>query len=194
MRLWTCQPWSVVEKVVKDGSFVCNPKKSTYINDKIFREAYEWLIQQMIKKIGKSDYHAVYPIWAWYFVSGEIPDFTKWDYLGNSETDVWIELEIPEDRVVLTDYSMWHCVLNRSINYKANYINNISDEEWKRRTMEEDNYYYSLSREKRERYMKDSWERIFYKPGDTFVPPDIQASFWEIRKSDIVRVLTVLAE
>ena len=51
MRLWTCQPWSVVEKVVKDGSFVCNPKKSTYINDKIFREAYEWLIQQMIKKL-----------------------------------------------------------------------------------------------------------------------------------------------
>ncbi len=187
MRLWTVQPYCVYETLQSDGIFRCIPELSSNLIYKDFINAYDWLSKEMKERIGNPPEGVKYPIWAWFRVEGENkkPDMRKTEYKV-SEKSVILEMEIPDTDVLLTDHTMWHSVLNDFLNFKVNYVEGISDEEWDLLSEKELEYYYSLSVEEQRLYKENSWKRVICFPTDNY--KFIQATFWEIKKSQIKKV------
>ena len=52
MRLWTFQPIEVYETLTEKSIFTCDPSRSTMMEFEGFKKAYEWLTNQMSKRIG----------------------------------------------------------------------------------------------------------------------------------------------
>ena len=52
MRLWTIQPLAVDEIIRKNGYYVCDISKSPYsLACESFKKAYDWMNEQMAKRI-----------------------------------------------------------------------------------------------------------------------------------------------
>ena len=155
MVLWTVQPTTVVEELEKEGVYRCNPQKAPCLSDGSFTNAYRWLVKQMYTIIGNSPKGINYPVWAWYITDKkhQRPDMRK-SAFRVFEPSCLIELEVPDNEVLLTDYNAWHCVLNNDLNYKANYLD-ISDEEWWGLAEKEDEYFFSLPENDRIKYLEE---------------------------------------
>lgn len=188
MRLWTIQPIEVYNQLVRDGYFICDKRKSPNINDagsEQFIRAYKWLIHQMdIRGI----YHpnsAEYPIWAWHTRDWKHkkPDLRESCYDKRGTKSVCIELEIPDNQVLLSDFDEWHYVLNNWYNDASK-----SEEEWEK--MQE--HFNKLSPREKQIAIEKSWQRIFnitpfhnewHSRGKY-----IQATFWQIKIENVRRV------
>ena len=180
MRLFTVQPKEVYDQILHTGMYTCIPDKSEYISNsgENFVEAYKWLIKQMNEKIENKE-RITYPVWAWYKLDGknELPDFNN--TLISYANDYLIEIEINKKDVVLTDYDSWHFVLNNS------YYNPYEDEkEWE----EEEYRYEMLPYEEANKLKLASWQRVFDVENDKYV----QATFWQLKKENIVSVHKIL--
>lgn len=187
MRLWTIQPYCVYELLQKDGIYRCNSDLSPLLDDSLFINAYEWISKQMKKIIGNPPVLTKYPVWAWYLIESENkrPDMRKCGFKV-FEKSVLLEIEIPDDSVLLTDFNNWHIILNDGIKYKAN-SEYLSYEEWELESQKEDEYYDSLSNEEKISYKEKSWETIICSE-DTHLAEYVQATFWELKKSQIKKV------
>lgn len=188
MRLWTVQPYCVYELIQRKGIYRCKPKLSELLDCEEFINAYEWISKQMRKRVGNPPKGVKYPVWAWYSVDGrnKRPDMRK-SYMRVFEKSVLLEIEIPDVEVLLTNYDSWHIILNNGINYKANDMENISDEQWDIEVEKEEEYYKSLSDEEKIQYKESSWEKVIYTQGEV-LPPYVQATFWELKRTQIKKV------
>lgn len=127
MRFWTIQD---PKFLVPDKKFYTGDGRR--IMEQSFRPAYHWLIDQMAQRL--PNYHGGYPIWMWV----EKPDLRRAGYGPRGTKCILLTLEIPVERVLISDFHAWHCVLN--------------------------NWYLAL-RQKEKRLVKEkSWERIFDLP------------------------------
>ena len=95
---------------------------------------------------------------------------------------VLFELEIPDDRLVLTEYNTWHYVLNKWF-----YCRVKDGEDFRNRN----DWFDALPPEEKEKVMERSWQAVF----DTKLRDNgewdrngqfVQATFWELRAGDIV--------
>ena len=179
MILWTMQPVEVWQEIQETGVYLCDPARSSMPE---FTDMYEWLIRQMEQRIGPPPAGVTYPVWAWYMQNGKHrkPDLRteRWGYGPGGEEYACIEFEIPDDRVLLSDFEVWHIVL-------CNGLIAESEEEDNR----QDTYYDSLTSEEQKAYKDKNWERVF-----DITPQDnhwikrgswVQATFWELRKEMI---------
>ena len=64
------QPIEIWDMIQNTGVYRCDPAK-TSMPELLFVEIYEWLIQQMKKKIGIPPEGVQYPVWAWYIQKGK---------------------------------------------------------------------------------------------------------------------------
>lgn len=71
-----------------------------------FLEAYGWMMEQMVKRL--PDFSGYYPIWAW----PKRPDLRSYGQDFSQGSHVLLTLEVPEDRVLLSDFNGWHFILN----------------------------------------------------------------------------------
>ena len=183
MRLWTIQPLNVVDELNKKGYFYCNPKLAKDIEDGSFKDAYDWLVKEMDKRLPKESKpnEVTYPIWAWYRVYGENtkPNLAleEYHYAKSGTKLACIEIEIPDDYVLLSDYGNWHFVLNDS------YLDNsMNEEEFDKETK----YFDNLNYKKKEKVKKKSWEKIFdinkFKNEWRENGYHVQATFWYLNK------------
>ena len=154
MRLWTVQPVEVWNLLQITGFYVCDASKSECLEEYSFGKAYDWLVSEMEKRIGSRPEGIEYPVWAWHTHDGKnsAPDLDEYDYVSNGSEAVCLEIEIPDEQVVLTDFINWHCVLNDSYCDEA-----ITEEEWDK----EMEWFDSLYGEERKKVKIDSWQRIF---------------------------------
>lgn len=121
-KLWTFQSKEVLDIIKKHGVYyserdrVIEYLKSSskvepaYLDEHIKNRlrSYDWIASQMDSKIGKRPKECCMPIWAFYEY-----DAQKKKYIDDVTVDeVGIELLIREENVVLTDYMLWHCILN----------------------------------------------------------------------------------
>ena len=179
MILWTMQPVEVWQEIQETGVYRCDPARSSMPE---FTDMYEWLIRQMEQRIGPPPAGVTYPVWAWYMQNGKHrkPDLRteRWGYGPGGEEYACIEFEIPDDRVLLSDFEVWHIVL-------CNGLIAESEEEDNR----QDTYYDSLTSEEQKAYKDKNWERVFditplnnhwIKRGSW-----VQATVWELRKEMI---------
>ena len=181
MILWTIQPPEVYNLVQEKGYYACEASKSSLLTDDYFKDAYDWLISKMTEKIGEAPKGLTYPVWAWHTWDWKRkkPDLRTPHAKRGTEL-VCMEIEIPDNKLVLTDFNAWHHVLNKM---HLSYV--TSEEEW------EKNYkwFEALSEDQKQYELEKSWENVFNidKIDTDWVIQGayIQATFWKLEKDQI---------
>lgn len=185
MRIWTIQPLNIYEQLKNGEAYRCEFEKSQLRDSEEFHKAYKWMADQMKKRISLPPAGAKYPIWAWHTRDWQHkkPDLRSSDMRHFTEPYVCIELEVPENEVLLSDFDAWHFVLNDFPCIECH-----SEEEFDQIY---DNYS-AMNQEEQEKVKTESWDRIF----DITPMEDewningkyIQASFWELKPEYVVSV------
>lgn len=118
MKLWTIQSaaaWAELQSkgVLRAPFSLTTGADPDWDN---FVPAYNWMRDQMIARgieptVNDPD---LYPIWAW---SDHVVAFEEWALYKRRpkfwrDNNVLLEIDIPEERVLLSDYELWHLVLN----------------------------------------------------------------------------------
>lgn len=182
MVLWTIQPEEVYELIQRTGLYHCALEKSIF-ND--CKEQYDWLVQEMKERIGKPPEGVSYPVWAWYMWEGarKKPDLRRerWGNGWKGDRFACMEIDIPDDRVVLSDFDVWSIILLHGL---------IADSEEEVDRLDEE--YESLPQEEKKKYREHNWKIAFdltyVDNGWMHRGDSIQATFWELRKEDIKKV------
>lgn len=191
MRLWTIQEPYVYDRLKEEQVLHVDITLSNLYNmedigvvDNPFQKAYKWLSERMEKKIGKPA-GTEFPWWAWYKrnMRNSKPDLREGGYGTPGQQMVCMELEIDKSRVVLSDFDLWHfCISDFWISDAT------SSEEWDKK----DAWFDSLSKEEQEDLKLKSWEQIFDTHLDVRSWHErgqwVQATFWELRLEDVVKV------
>ena len=176
MILWTIQPEEVYKLLLQDGVFRCDFSRSKFPE---WKKQYDWLVAQMIKRIGKRPFGVSYPIWAWFKWEGKRkrPDLRRerWGNGWKGARNVRLEIDVPDADVLLSDFDAWNGIMNNGL---------LSDTEEEDEELERE--YLALS-DKGRKAMKDkNWERVFdvapFKNKWTSRGDSVQATFWELRK------------
>lgn len=200
IKIWSIQNRRSLISLRKNGYIRCNEDKCGMLIfyskgekhiDNQSKKAYDWLVEKMKDKIGTPPEGVKYPIWGWYNYTGSsdsiVENYVKdsWGRIGrNRRRQVAYELELPKERVCLTDYDDWHFPLNNW------YLGESTNEkEWE----SEFDWVESLGPNEKEEEIRKSWDKIF--DWETKRNNDChrrglytQATFWEIRKEDIVNI------
>ena len=187
MRLWTIQTPDALETIEKTGRYICDKEKSTYYGN--CKNAYEWMMYKMESHLILRPEGVESPIWAWhtYDWNRGKPDFNN---VGRKDVEyVCIELEVPDNEVLLSDEVMWHCVLNDDYYNPA-----VTEKVWE----ELEDWYDNLDEFMKNVVKLESWNSVFnITPFDNGFASNgqyIQATFWEIRKEYIVSVEKFIAK
>lgn len=183
MKLWTIQPVEVYEQIKADGKYIFDYEKSA--NAKDFAREYKWLEKEMADRGISKSFCDDGMVWAWHTYAGKRhkPDLRQGGYNKRGTKAVCMEIEIPDNKALLSDLDAWHYVLNNW------YIGNSqNDEEWER----EQAWLASLLPEDRQSYIEKSWQKIFditpiiseWKINGQYV----QATFYDLFLENIKKV------
>ncbi len=186
MRLWTIQPKALYEKLQSEKALYFVPEQSELITAFGFGPAYNWMAEQMCKRIGQPPQGVQYPIWAWHTVEWKHtkPDLRRSEFRSYKTPQVCLEVEIADKAVLLSNEDMWPIVLNSGY-----YGDACSDEEYEA----EGKWFDSLPAQEQIAVKRQSWEKIF----DVFPAREtswdchgkyVQATFWELRLEQVKAV------
>lgn len=182
MILWTIQPEAVYEDILRSGFYHCDFNKS-FLSE--WKRQYDWLVEQMKKRIGPPPEGVFYPVWAWHTWERKRkkPDLRRerWGNGWKGERFVCLEIDIPEKDVLLSDFDSWSIILLNGL------LADTEEEDQKLET-----FYESLPPDE-QRIMQDkNWEDAFdlryVKTAWMQRGCSIQATFWELRKDQITEV------
>ena len=185
MRLWTFQPIEVYEILKNKGIYRCDPNNNGV--DKYLIKSYIWLVSEMEKRIGKRPNGVELPIWAWHttYWKHNKPDLRHLEFKC-SKPCLLMEIEIPDNQVVLTDFDAWHFVLNRW------YLGESTCED---EYDKEQAWLDTLTNKQRSTEIIKSWQRIFdiskYSNKWLHRGMFIQATFWELKLSQVKKIYRV---
>jgi hypothetical protein len=180
-RLWTIQDLTVWEHLRKGSVLKVDPN----LIDPDLLPAYEWMRQQMAHRL--VGYQGHYPWWAWYRSKPDLRRHSRSMLSGIRR--VRIELAVPCDEVLLSDYYAWHKVLYTSYLAATEAEAAAWDAELSEHRLGE--APWPLPEPWRLRVTK-SWERIFdvtgLAAGGYLSGELIQATFEELRLQDVIDV------
>ena len=185
MLLWTAHTMDAYNTLTNTGLYHCDESK--IIDFEWWKPAYDWIAQKMKEQIGNPPEGVNYPVWLWYRWRGKNkkPDLRARRSFGEKGTKLMlIEVEIPDNRIVLSDFDNWHSVLNKSYSYSQT----TNEKEFE----ETHEWLQSLPEEQRKLEIQKSWESIFdISIWDNDFSRNgiwVQATVWEIRKEYIRKV------
>ena len=170
MLLWTIQHKAAYDILIETGRLIADEKYLLF--DGQFRSSYDWLVEQMKKRIGMPPDDVKYPVWAWYQWEGARKrlDMRTHRYGGEMGTPiVLLSIDVPDNMVLLSDFDMWHVILNNGYLplYEKDDIEDSSEDE-----------------------KLKSWENVFCIDEVTdcwYVPKSTQAIFWELKKEWVLK-------
>lgn len=145
MTIWTIQTQAAVQQLLQTGRLKGDWRRIHRCD----KPAYRWMAHQLSNRTTSPEFRSdVAPIWAWYSyfggMSGAKPDLRKSWHLPRGTSGARIELDVPNDIVLLSQFEMWNSVLM--------------------------NQYVFLSRQEKNRLsheqitckmISESWDRIF---------------------------------
>ena len=185
MRLWTMQPVEVYNILRQDGVFTCDPTK---VPEPSFIDRYGWLVKKLNEKDSKPC-NVDCPVWAWYRFNGKEkkPDLRHSCYGSRGEKMVCLELEVPDEKVLLSDFDLWHFPLNNwwlpDCFYEG--YGDTEDEVQQK-------WFDSLTKEEQELERERSWDRIFniepFENDWILRGKYVQAVFWELKIEYVQKV------
>lgn len=170
MILWTIQQQGAWQTAQRRGVLRSDARHQA----DVFREPYAWLRREMHRRIGPPPRGVQSPVWAWLQYengSRRRPDLRRSAHLPSGSHGVLIEFSAPEDQVLLSDFELWHYVLNRW------YLPQTPAE-----------VEHDVAGEAR---MERSWQRIFdldWSLEDVAVPrpeKSIQGTLWQVPLGDV---------
>lgn len=192
MRLWTIQGIEIYEQLQRDGVAYCT--KPAWSDDEKFMKAYLWMADEMRQRIGEPPIKEIkYPMWAWYQHISAKSKKPPRSYLDIQEgVSAYMEIEIPDNEVLLSDFCNWHNVLNQYplTNWKR--IDKKTDllEKEAGKSLDFDDYPLEIQKE-----IEKSWEAIFdldrrdKEVGRTHKRNrSIQATFWMLKPDNVISV------
>lgn len=190
MKIWTFQDPEVCKIIRQIGIYYPDKNKCDERNCyPQFEYAYQWITDQMAKKIKPRNNIDPVPIFGWYTQNGK-PGVTNLKLPMNQyqQDMILLELDIPDNEIVLSDYALWFDVLNN-----VSCIPAKTEREAKTRDFIHYKGITKLFPKKYQVLKEKSWENIFC---DAFTEKvdtswrrygfDIQATFWEIRSDMII--------
>jgi hypothetical protein len=192
MILWTIQTERAWSEFQKRGILKTSRKN---IIEENWILPYQWMIDQMKIRLGSPPESWYFPLWAWYQWEGEKrrkPDLRAGGHLGKGENGIRIEFECCEDAALLSDFDLWHYVLNYWYLPETEHEAETFEAElaaqglsfFKQKPIPNDRYH---------RRIVESWNRLFdlnwYEPdlAEPFRRKSIQATMWEL-SLDQVRI------
>lgn len=185
MRLWTMQPVAVYEEIMNTGTYICNPNK---VGEPSFLDRYDWL-NGKLNEVDQRPENVNYPVWAWYRFDGKEkkPDLRHSCYGPRGEKMVCLELEVPGEKVLLSDFDLWHFPLNGWWLDEC-FFDEYSEEDYDKNH----EWFKSLSTEEQDALKEKSWEQIFditpYENDWIKKGEYVQAVFWVLKKEYIKKV------
>ena len=144
MKLWTIQTHGWLQELMTKKE-----KFASYSRvDHDWRLHYKWMAKQMTERIGTDQQKC--PTFAWYkyFEKHRKPDLRQSCHLPPGIPGIRVELEIDEEKILLSQFEMWNSILNRDY---------ISENE-------RDNQKYCElvdTGKGTNKMIVDSWDRIF---------------------------------
>ncbi|MDH7578945.1 MAG: DUF3841 domain-containing protein, partial [Bacillota bacterium] len=194
MLLWTVQAYDFWEILQRDGVYRTDPS----LVDPDFLFAYQWLVDVMKQRIGNPPEDYMFPVWAWYQWRGpkrRKPDLRSGGFIGKREKGVRIEFELEDSQVLLSDFDLWHFVLNYWYLPYNEEDHKRFEEELEKKGI---SYYNQKPLADIDAHQKivRSWERIFDlswvdEKGYVAYPAEeksVQATFWELRIDQVRKV------
>lgn len=170
-----------MEMLEKDGVYRTD---ANLIKESYFLPSYDWLSKYLEEKDAKPN-GVSYPIWAWYRRDGKEkkPDLRSSGYETSGVKCVCIELEIPDEKVLLSDFDLWNYVLNNW------WLDDSKSEEEYDKLYE---WFDVLPYEERERMKRESWKKIFDitpERSDWYCKGEyVQAIFWELKREYVKKI------
>lgn len=189
MEVWTIQPAEALNEIEKYGSYRCDPARSFNLSKSDSLEpAYKWLMGKMREKIGDEPEGVEYPIWAWHTWNFErkAPDPEDPSFLKRETEKVLMTLDIPDDRLVLTDFDAWHGVMMNAYVSAAVTEEEYNAAEEKLENLPEDELADEIARSWDNVFLTDRVETDYLERGRY-----IQATFWEILPEYVKNVETL---
>ena len=135
------------------------------------------------------------PLWAWFQCDGATcmkPDLRSSGHLLKGERGVRIEFRVSDRLILLSDFDLWHYVLNYWYLPESQKDDEAFESELSRRGL---SFYKEkpLRNAAFHRKITESWARIFdldwTDRGRSITPTrakkSIQASFWELRRNQV---------
>lgn len=203
MRLWTIQTEEAYQILKRTG--LLRAERSHVLNES-FVMAYDWMVKEMAKRIGDPPNEVVYPIWAWYQWEGKRKrcDLRCGGYAERGTPLVQLTIEIPDDNVVLSDFDDWSYVL--AFWYYP--LTEQEDNDFEAEYQKDGFHFLDMVNHKNtdprmDKYRKrivESWQRIFdiWKEASYSSCPidkkSIQATFWELRMEQVIKVEHFIAK
>lgn len=196
MRIWTIQSDEVYRSLIEGKIIYSEPSKSSWIQLSYeekqeykdiwtFQDSYDWIVEQMQNRNIHKPEKASYPWWGWYRYNGKHkkPDLRTIG-LGEKGAYAWcIELDLPDNEVLISKHDDWHNVLNNCAIWYTRLPDNVSDEDFSKAYDKHEEYIKTLTSDERERYKRETWNTIF----DIADKDDyLQCTFWELRLKDVV--------
>jgi len=181
MILWTIQHIGAWEAAERAGVLRASAQHAQ-ANDRetadIFSPAYQWLIEEMRQRVGEPPPGVAYPVWAWAQCGsrGLKPNLAEPGHLAPNARGVCIEFEMPPERVLLSDFDLWHFVFGQDTHIPVSVEEMELLDEWD----VSDRDVYTQAE------IRASWNRIFDLD---FSAPDIarpraqkwiQGTVWEV--------------
>ena len=112
MILWTIQAEGAWRRAQRSGFLRADGRRQW----RSLQEAYRWMGGEMRRRIGNPPRGVRYPIWAWLQYENRVvkrPDLRRTGHLPSGTRGALIQFDIAEDQVLLSDFELWHYVLNR---------------------------------------------------------------------------------
>ena len=206
MRLWTIQHEDAYTQLMDTGVLHAPLHPVDLDDDENLHIKYEWMVEKMRNSIGEPPSGVKFPIWAWHTYCSKHSRIDLRRYICFMEKGtpmVQMEIEIPDDKVLLSDYDLWVAIEDGQ-----NLLLDSSEavDEFGKRLAKAgfNKSWYELCNVKDKSMLTEeaislknevisSWDRCFDidAPYIDFYEPkekSIQGTFWELWKEDVINV------
>ena len=195
MVIWsilTRQAWEELQRRGRLRATSCHAEEN-------YMAAYVWMARQMERRLTTPrPSKKSLPVWAWWQWWGDRrrPDLRASGHLPKGVGGVRVECRVADDRVLLSDFELWHYVLNLWYLPRTEKDGEAFEKKLARAgpSLLGCNHQEPLPHATLGREMERSWERIFdlswSDPGNNIVHPakdrSIQGTMWELLLDDVV--------
>ena len=203
--LWTIQSYLAYEKMLETGFLTVNEDYLFCEDD--FKFAYDWMAKEMVRYGLILPVGINYPVWAWCQWEGKRKrrDMRESGYAKRGEKIVKLTIEVEDKEVLLSDFDLFHYVLNywylpengmdddtfekeyTALGYSWNDLRDISIQ-----TKDMENIRARI---------RGSWNRIFdlEREDENLIygldsQKSIQATFWRLSLNQVIKAETFIAK
>ena len=190
MILWTIQTREAWQQLQSCG--VLRGRRERIV-EQSWQGPYQWMIEQMKRRIGSPPSPAAYPIWAWFQwenAKRARPDLRANGHFARGVSAVRIEFECSDAVALLSDFDLWHYILN----YWYLPASEAEGEQFEAELARQGLSFFETkpltSPEYHQRIVK-SWQKIFdlhWTEDNRALPRNrksIQATLWEITTAQV---------